>query len=143
MDKSYDLQHDLLMRSIKILDIGYIAAIYFVFALICGILIDKYIGDYDPEKDKEKSLFKLWVDNIIFLWFIGVLIYIARNLVELIPFPLDGYQGFQHKRVKELGNASIFVFILMSYQVNTKGRLNNLYKRTREYFNIKEINKNK
>ena len=34
MDKIYDFKHDILMRSIKILDIGYITILYFVFAFI-------------------------------------------------------------------------------------------------------------
>jgi hypothetical protein len=134
-NQPYDFKHDALMRSIKILDIGYIAAIYFVFAMVCCILIDKFMGKYNEEVEKKKSVWRIWGDTILHMWFIGVLIYIVRNIVELIPFPLDGYQGFQHKKVKELGNAAVFTFILMSYQFYLKGRLNVLYVKTIELFN--------
>ena len=139
MDNSqYNLKHDVLMRSIKILDIGYITVIYFVFAMVCCILIDKIMGKYDEEIDKNKKTWRLWIEAILYMWFIGVLVYIVRNIVELIPFPLDGYQGFQHMRVKELGNASVFVFIVMTYQFYLKGRLNVLYIKTNELFSSKK-----
>jgi len=130
----YNLKHDILMRSIKMLDIGYIAAIYFVFAMVCCILIDKFMGKYDEEIDKRKPVWRIWVDTVLHMWLIGVLIYIVRNVVELIPFPLDGYQGFQHKKVKELGNAAVFTFIVMTYQFYLKGRLNILYSKTIDLF---------
>jgi len=126
----YNLKHDLLMRSIKMLDIGYIATIYFIFAMVCCILIDKFMGKYDEEIDKQRPVWKIWMNTVLHMWLIGVLIYIVRNVVELIPFPLDGYQGFQHKKVKELGNATVFVFIVMTYQFYLKGRLNILYSKT-------------
>jgi hypothetical protein len=47
-----------------------------------------------------------------------VLIYFARNLVELIPYPFDNFFGFHHKKVKELGAATAFTFVLLYYQPN-------------------------
>lgn len=58
------------------------------------------------------------MDLIVIIWINGVLIYFARNLVELIPYPFDNYFGFEHKRVKELSGATAFTFVLLYYQPN-------------------------
>jgi starvation-inducible DNA-binding protein len=38
-------------------------------------------------------------------------------LVPLIPFPLDGYYGFKHLKVKELTSATFFTISFMYFQV--------------------------
>lgn len=133
MDIKYDFKHDILMRGIKILDIGYITVIYFVFAFITCIIYDKILGNYDVENDKTKSLLSLWIETIILMWTIGVVIYIARNLIELIPFPLDGYKGFEHLKVKEIGEAFVYTQIILTSIIYVKGRLTTLYNRTYNY----------
>ena len=67
------------------------------------------------------------------MWTIGIVIYIARNIIELIPFPLNGYNGFDHFKVKELGQAFVFIQILLTSIVYIKGRLTTLYTRTYDY----------
>jgi hypothetical protein len=47
-----------------------------------------------------------------------VLIYFARNFVELIPYPFDNLFGFHHNKVKELSGATAFTFVLLYYQPN-------------------------
>jgi len=121
------IKHNLLMRSIKILDIGYITVIYIFVSLLCARITDKILGKFDPEKEKNKSKLRLTIDIIVAMWSYGVLIYIVRNLVEQIPFPLDGYDGFEHKRVKELGSASVFTFTFMLFCQYIKDLLSYYY----------------
>jgi len=104
------LQQDILMRSIKILDIGYIGCIYVVFAFLLAYLTDKVLGKFDEEAAKKKSNARLTLEMLIGIWAYGVLAYVVRNVAELIPFPLHGFHGFDHFRVKELKSASIFLF---------------------------------
>ena len=109
------LGQDILMRSIKMLDIGYLTVIYVFFAIICAKITDMLYGEFDEKKEEQKSLVVLFIELIISLWLYGVLIYVIRNIVPLIPFPLNGFQGFDHLRVKEVYNASIFTFVFLLY----------------------------
>jgi bacteriorhodopsin len=118
-----NFSNDILMRSIKIVDIGYIAIIYIIFAIILSRIVDEYMGEFDEKKEENKPLWQVFIEFILILWLYGVIIYIARNLAELIPFPLNGYNGFDHYRVKELYNASIFTLTFYVFCDNLKQRL--------------------
>jgi hypothetical protein len=59
------------------------------------------------------------------IFVIGVLIYIIRNIVQFIPFPLEGFYGYQHSRVKELSSGGIAISFGVFYaQENIKQKLN-------------------
>lgn len=124
-------QRDITLRSIKVLDIGYIAAIYFTLAFFLSTWVDMKLGAFDPKEQEHKPTYQLVFECIFHIYLVGVLVYIVRNLVEKIPFPLDGVQGFIHLKVKELTNATVFVFIFLLYQKNLRDRLD--YIRTRLY----------
>ena len=49
--------------------------------------------------------------------------YIARNIVGIIPFPLDGYQGFEHSKVKEVNVPIIFSFVYMLFGEHIKSKI--------------------
>ena len=109
------LGQDILMRSIKMLDIGYLTIIYVFIAIICAKITDMLYGEFDEKKEEQKSLVVLFIELIVSLWFYGVLIYVIRNIVPLIPFPLNGFQGFDHFKVKEVYNPTIFTFVFLLY----------------------------
>jgi hypothetical protein len=122
------LEHDILMRSIKILDIGFINVIYIFLALFMSKVVDSVLGEFDEEKEKEKPLWYRIVELCIGFWMFGVLIYIIRNVVERIPFPLNGYQGFDHLRVKELGSAGVFSLSFFMFNSFLKSKVIYNYK---------------
>jgi len=118
---------ELIVRSIKILDIGYITVIYVMLGIILARLCDKKLGKFDEKKAKEKPIFQHVIELILLLWFIGVVIYIVRNLVPLIPFPLDGYYGFKHLKVKELTSATFFTISFMYFQVYYQNKIKYIF----------------
>jgi len=107
--------NDILIRSIKIIDIGYISTIYIFFAIIIARTADKIMGEFDEKKEEKKPFFRIIIEFIIIIWLYGVIVYIVRNLAELIPFPLNGISGFHHSRLKELGSASIFTLTFLLF----------------------------
>lgn len=119
--------NDLLMRGIKIIDIGYITVLYIMFSIGFAYITDKVMGKFDEKKHKNKSKARLTVELICEMWIYGVFIYIVRNLVGLIPFPLDGYQGFEHKRLKELTNPAVFMFTYIFFSDYLKTKLTYFY----------------
>jgi hypothetical protein len=87
------------------------------------------LGPFDAKKAASKSTARLILEVVLHIWTIGVLVYIARNVVELIPFPLNGVHGFEHKRVKELSNAAVFTFVTLFFQKNLRARMEYTYER--------------
>ena len=122
-NKSQTLSNDILMRSIKIIDIGYITVLYFTFSVILAMLTDKIMGKFNPDIEKQKSILRLTIEMVVTIWMYGVLIYIVRNIVGAIPFPLDTYHGFDHKKVKELNSAMVFTFTYVLFSNYIKSKL--------------------
>ena len=114
---------ELIVRSIKILDIGYITIIYVMLGIILAKLCDKKLGDFDEKKADKKSIYQHIFELILLLWLIGVIIYVVRNLVPLIPFPLDGLYGFNHLKMKELTSATFFTISFMYFQVYYQNKI--------------------
>lgn len=115
--------------SLKMFDILLLTAYYFIIAFFAATTIDKFLGKYEDRNDENKSTARLFLEAILHTFLLLVVFYIARNIVELIPFPLDGYYGFDHSRVKERGGDVVFVFIIFFYQDYYSKKLQTLYKR--------------
>jgi hypothetical protein len=120
---------EIAIRSIKILDIGFITAIYLLLGIILAKICDTYLGEFDEEKENKKQLWFSILELILYLWFIGIVIYIIRNVVPLIPFPLDGIYGFDHSRVKELTSAITFSITFVYFQNYYQQKIKNIFSR--------------
>jgi hypothetical protein len=121
---------ELIIRSIKIVDIGYITIIYFILGLILAKLCDKYLGKFDENKENNKSILRSILELSLYLWFIGVIIYVVRNIVPLIPFPLDGMYGFKHLKVKEVTTATVFIISFMYFQEHYQDKIKYIFSKT-------------
>jgi hypothetical protein len=139
---------DVLIRLNKMVDIGFITTIYFIMGAIVANIITGYQTKFDSKESDKRTLLKNIFNLILLIWMNGVLIYIARNLIEFIPYPFDNFFGFQHKKVKELGAATAFTFILLYYQPNLnnmmkylKNRFDNTFKGRSFIEGIKLLNK--
>ena len=135
LEKKMPLLQDGLIRLNKMIDIGFITTIYFIMGAIVANTITGYQNKFDSKESDKKTLLKNIFSLVILIWTNGVLIYFARNIIELIPYPFDNYFGFHHKKVKELGAATAFTFVLLYYQPNLnhmmkylKNRFDNTFK---------------
>jgi hypothetical protein len=128
------VEKELTIRSIKILDIGYATVFYIIASLITISLVNKYIyGKLNKEKEESKSNKKLVFDIIVKVWLISILAYIIRNVFSSIPFPLQGVQGYDHLRVKEVVNNSILLSFMILFDDNLQYKITIL--KTRFYSN--------
>ena len=116
--KKMPLRQDILIRTNKMIDIGFITTIYFLLGAIVANIITNFQKKFNSVEEDKKTLIHSSLNLIILIWINGILIYVARNLVELIPYPFDNLFGFEHKKVKELGAATAFTFVLLYYQPN-------------------------
>jgi len=119
--------NELAIRSLKIVDIGYITLIYFSIGMILAKLFDMYNGEFDEKKEKKKSMLRYGLEIVGIMWMIGIVSYIVRNLVELIPSPFNDISGFDHMKVKELKSAAVFSFIFMYFQTHLKAKMQYFY----------------
>jgi MoaA/NifB/PqqE/SkfB family radical SAM enzyme len=119
---------------VKILDIGYITVIYFIIAMFVSRLFEIIFAQYDKYINKSDNYIFIIIEIIIMMWLVGVSTYIVRNLVELIPSPFDGVSGLVHKKVKELGGAGVYTFVIMSFTSCIKDRVTELDNKLRMLF---------
>jgi hypothetical protein len=132
---SKEFTHDILMRSIKIIDIGYITVLYFITAYIFSYFLDSFYNYMFDKKNDKKTKLNLIYKIIMMVSLTGIFSYIGRNLIENIPFPLNGVQGFNHLKVKELTSGSLLTVLIIQLQDNL---LNNI----QEFKKIRDNKKN-
>lgn len=115
--------------TLKMFDIFLLTVYYFLIAFYMSAGLDYIMGKYDSNNDKNKPTWQLLLECITFIFFIMIAFYIARNLVERIPFPFEGLWGFKHERVKERGGDVVFIFLIFFHQDFFTKKLKFLYKR--------------
>jgi hypothetical protein len=91
-----------------------------LFGLITSQIFDNYVFDSDNIKTdnktiQKKPLYEILIKTFLILGLYGVLSYFFRNIIILIPFPLDGYGGFKYADVKEVTSGSIFLIVLLTF----------------------------
>lgn len=101
---------------LKFIDILFLSGYYFVAGLLAATLIDFIAGKFSPEQDDQKSTPRLLAEAVLYTFGLLIVFYITRNIIERIPFPLDGLYGFKHSLVKEKSGDVVFVFVLFYFQ---------------------------
>jgi len=118
MKLSPSFKKELIIRSLKIIDIFYATFIYILFAFICSIFLDKYVlPNFDEEKEKKKSVIVLILELCGLIGLIGIISYIFRNIAQVYFFPFEGYYGFSHYRVSEVKSGGLFTAYVLILNV--------------------------
>ena len=108
---------------VKLLDIGYVTFLFFTFGIVFAKGFDLLYGDFDKSEYKNQPKWKLFLNILLHVFLIGVVAYILRNIVQLIPFPLDGVAGFRHSLLKELEGGHILTVVLILFQKNLEEKV--------------------
>lgn len=104
--------------AVKLLDIGLVTIYFFVLGLAAAKGFDAVMGEFKEENFDDVPLWKLFLQIVAQLFALGIIAYVLRNVVKLIPFPLDGVAGFQHERLKELDGGEVMALVLILFQRN-------------------------
>jgi len=107
--------------AVKLMDIGITYTYFFVIGLMMAKVFDYMYSNVldESETDWESYPIGLFTLNILFHFFlIGVSVYLIRNIVGAIPYPLEGVAGYQHHRLKELGGGAVLIFMIFLFQKN-------------------------
>jgi uncharacterized protein (DUF486 family) len=120
---------ELVVRSIKVVDFGFIVTIYFFLGFIFARIIDRLQPNSKKEELQDKPMHRLFIDVIFILWGSAIIMYFVKNAVEMIPFPLDNVYGYKHSRTiqSEYAGISIFSFALFYFQKELPMKMNILY----------------
>ena len=124
-----DFTLNLPFRAVKLLDISYLSAIYYVAALYLSVYVDGMYGKFDTAAADKKSTARLIVEVCGQIAVMMSVFYIVRNAAEFVPSPFHGVAGLDHYRLKELAGGTIFIIMFMFYQRNFKARAEYLYNR--------------
>ena len=123
----HTFKEEVIIRGIKILDIGFITFLYGISALIVAGLLDRYVFKYitlQPDlEDKDKSKYILILETLICLAITGIVAYLLRNLLQLVPFPLEGVYGFSHMKVPEVKSGNIISVILVFFAFTFRNKM--------------------
>jgi hypothetical protein len=101
---------------LKFLDIFLLSGYYVIAGLFAASLIDFIAGKFSPGQDDQKSTIRLFIEAVLYTFGLLIVFYVTRNIIERIPFPLDGLYGFKHSLVKERTGDVVFVFVLFYFQ---------------------------
>lgn len=115
---AFNFVDELVRRSIKIFDIGYSTAVYFISALGCILVLQWIMGDLPLERVRAMPTHRIVGRIISRMWLAAVLAYIVRNIFHLIPFPLNGVRGYNHLKTKEVINSAIFFAGMVTFDTN-------------------------
>lgn len=116
---SQTLKEDIIVRLIKILNMGYTNVIYIIPAIFVATLLDKnvynniHIGEI--KKDEDKTIIALLIELIIIITINGIVAYVLRNILQKMPFPFEGSYGFDHMKIMEVKNGVVITLILMYF----------------------------
>ena len=122
-------RQEIVIRLLKVVDIGYITIFYFIFGYGFATLYDRILGKFRKDRADAKSALRIALELIGHIWSIGVVTYLVRNVVELIPSPLHGLYGFNHYKLKELTIAPVFSLVFILFQDNLREKLRYFYNR--------------
>ncbi len=110
----------------KMSGIAYVTIIYFFIGIGIARIFDAIYGTFDEadfKKDGKIEKIKLTLSLLVHISLYAILFYILRNIVERIPFPLEGFGGYQHHRLKELEGGPIMEIVGLLFQRNLKDKV--------------------
>lgn len=132
-------KHQVSIRSVKMLDIGYLFAAASIVGYISARILSK-IFKFDKKKYKKdkdgkvlpKYKAKLGMEILVEMAIVGITVYASRQIIQLLPFPMDGWKGlnppagfvgFRHKQLREWQNPYPIVFFIIFFQDSLKAKI--------------------
>ena len=118
---------------IKIIAIIFYSLIYFIIGFVSSLLLNKYIP-ITKEEEKEDNpdnipIFKLLLECILIFSFVSVIFYFLRKIIKHIPYPFQGFSGFDTSHLKELNGVALLAPIFMTFQVKFVKKLSIIKKK--------------
>ena len=121
--------NEIAFRLVKMINIAIVGNYFFFSGVIMSILINAIMPSFDEKDKKKKKTIVLFGEIVLNIALIMIIAYILRNVIELIPSPLEGVAGYEQSRLKELSGGVVLAFSILVLQPNLKNRLLELVSR--------------
>lgn len=104
---------------VKVVAIMYVTIIYSFGGILLSAFADRYLinrlYDRTEEEINRKSKLRHIIETSLIIGIFGVLAYFGRNILQKIPFPFEGVNGFEYNKVKEVSSGALVLWILINY----------------------------
>jgi hypothetical protein len=142
INKKNILLYNIIFRLIKLTAIAYITVLFFIVGYFFGRFIDYFCSYLFGLNFNEKKNYILVLEILFQIMLIAMFAYFGRNIVQLIPFPLDGVLGFIHLNLKELNAVGFINVFIYSFQYYMQDKLDYIKKKQEKYFIYSSSNSN-
>ena len=126
---------------INLLAIFYVGVLYTIFGIYITTFIDEYafsntlINDENDEKD---TILQLIFQTSIIVGILSCVCFIGTEVIQLIPFPLDGLFGFNYSHIYNgFSIKSIFTIFVFGFSATLFNKINLLRTKLNDVVTIK------
>jgi hypothetical protein len=112
----------LTFRAVKMGDIAYVTVLFFATGYVVASVVETIFKGMFGEYKNDSSAYLLF-QVVLQVAIIGMVSYIFRNVIENIPYPFDGVEGYNHKKLKELTGPGLLTFFLMLFSYNLQQKI--------------------
>ena len=138
------LGKDLSYKTVKGLDIAYLAVIQFVFAIFVNIGLDKFLLPHQEKLDEHDNIVTDFLLLCLMIALLVTLSYFGRRIIRQIPSPFDLIAGFEHGKLPELTDLTTitsFILLTSGYIEMRISKIRNYFGLNTKFFNIDEKKK--
>jgi len=107
---------------VKTLGVAWVGVLCFAFAF----LVSRFVDNFTPKLDKSKPKWRTFIEVAVQFGIVGAAVYWSRTFIKAVPFPLQGWSGYEHSQLAELRSLPLMVFIFMFFQTKTQEKMKHL-----------------
>ena len=108
-----------MLAVMRTLGVAWVGVLCFMLAFFASMFLDKLT----PPLDRTKSRVRVFAEVCVQFGIIGSIVFMARHVIKNIPFPAEGWYGYEHSNLGELRSLPLFVFIFMFFQKRTQEKM--------------------
>lgn len=121
----------------KLSDLALVTFYYLFLALVFSILLQMITKFYEAYTPGPKSTPRLFLEIVANIFFVAATFWVIRNVVERIPFPLNGMGGYKHEKLSTTTTSAIAALTLILFQTTLQDKIadlnNRLFQKSKDF----------